>query len=102
MFHCLVTKPDETVDAQEDMVEPECAADMQQLLQQYTDVVVQGDRLPGPPPERPDLPQPIPLKKGTTPIARPPYRLSQLERREVERQIQEGLESGLIEPSSSP
>ena len=53
---------------------------------------------PGLPLERPDLPQAIPLEPGTVPIAKPQYRLSQLEPREVERQIKLGLAQGRFEP----
>ena len=44
----------------------------------------------------------IPLEEGTQPMFRPLYRLSQAETAEVKRQVQELLEKGLIEPSTSP
>ena len=77
--------------------------DVRQVLNDFKDVILPGDELPpGLPVERPDLPQAIPLEPGTVPIAKPQYRLSQLERREVERQIKLGLAQGRFEPSSSP
>ena len=63
MFYCPVTPTEDP----ENVCDEKCAADIQQILKEYGDVVVQGDQLPKPPPERPDLPQAIPLKPGTTP-----------------------------------
>ena len=61
------------------------------MLDEFRDIVRDADTLPGPPPDRPDLPPVIPLKPGAEPIARPMYRISQLERAELERQLKEGL-----------
>ena len=76
--------------------------DILQLLHDYQDVVLDGDTLPGAPPQRSDLPPAIPLKEGAEPVAKSMYRLSQLERKELERQVKEGLALGFIEASSSP
>jgi len=101
MFVCQVTaadNPEPVADTTSD-----CLPDIEALITEYGDVLLQGDDLPpGLPPERPDAPQAIPLVPGATPVTRRMYRLSQLERREVERQIKLGLASGRIEPSSSP
>ena len=83
--------------------QPEINPELREVLDEYQDVLLQGDELPpGLPPERPDLPQAIPLQPGAKPVARPMYRLSQLARREVGRQMKQGLASERIEPSSPP
>lgn len=44
----------------------------------------------------------IPLKSGTVPIAVKPYRYPYFQKNEIERQIRELLQSGTIQPTSSP
>ena len=73
---------------------------LQGLLAQYKDVF---EDIQGMPPARGDtVYHTIPLEEGTQPMFRPLYRLSQAETAEVKRQVQELLEKGLIEPSTSP
>jgi hypothetical protein len=99
VFYCLIS---EVVDKQESANEMSCMPSIRELISEYSDVILTGDTLPpGLPPERPHLPPTIPLLPDAVPVARPMYRLSQLERREVERLIREGLLSGMIECSSS-
>jgi Reverse transcriptase (RNA-dependent DNA polymerase)/Retroviral aspartyl protease len=69
------------------------------ILSEYEDVF--RDIPPGLPPHR-NTAHAIPLVPGTRPVARPMYRLSPAEHREVQAQIKEGLEKGWIEPSFSP
>ena len=95
---CFVSR--DTVHSSDTLHSVPC--DISEVLDEFRDVVRDADTLPGPPPDRPDLPPVIPLKPGAEPIARPMYRISQLERAELERQLKEGLTLGLIEPSSSP
>ena len=59
------------------------------------------DELPGLPPDR-DAEFKIELVPGTTPISRRPYRMPPNELAELKIQLQELLEKGLIQPSSSP
>jgi len=56
---------------------------------------------PGLPPDR-DIEFKIDLILGTTPISRRPYRMLPNELVELKKQLQELLEKGLIQPSSSP
>ena len=72
------------------------------LTPEFSDfMTVEGDDLPpGLHPERPNLLGATLLEPGSKPVARPMYRLSQLERREVENQIRLNLESGRFKPSS--
>jgi hypothetical protein len=99
VFYCLIS---EVLESQQETSELSCMPAIHELISEYSDVILAGDALPpGLPPERPQLPPTIPLLDGANPVARPMYRLSQLERREVERLIREGLLSGQIEPSSS-
>jgi hypothetical protein len=57
--------------------------------------------LPGLPPER-DVEFVIELKPGTTPISRRSYRMPPNELAELKTQLQDLLEKGFIQPSSSP
>jgi hypothetical protein len=59
------------------------------------------DDLPGLPPER-DVEFVIELKPGTTPISRRSYRMPPNELAELKIQLQDLLEKGFIQPSSSP
>ena len=73
---------------------------MKKILQKYKKVF---DKLPkGLPPFRETVGHTIPLQDGAAPPYRAPYRLSPLERREVQKQIQELLENNFIQPSKSP
>ena len=70
------------------------------LLKEYGDVF---EEISGMPPARDHtIYHTIPLESGTQPIFRPMYRLSQAEIAEVKRQLDELLQKGLIEPSTSP
>ena len=59
------------------------------------------DELPSLPPDR-DMEFKIELVPGTSPISRRPYRMPPNELAELKIQLQELLEKGLIQPSSSP
>ena len=59
------------------------------------------DELPGLPPDR-DMEFKIELVPGTATISRRPYRMSPNELAELKIQLQELLDKGLIQPSSSP
>ena len=59
------------------------------------------DELPGLPPDR-DVEFKIELVPGTTPISRRPYRMPPNELAKLKIQLQELLDKGLIQPSSSP
>ena len=75
-------------------------AELKRVLHEFEDVF--ADELPDNlPPER-EVAHTIDLEPGATPPHRAMYRLSYSEKLEVERQIRELLEKGLIEPSSSP
>ena len=59
------------------------------------------EELPGLPPDR-DMEFKIELVLGTTPISRRPYRMPPNELAELKIQLQDLLDKGLIQPSSSP
>nr|XP_043639279.1 putative uncharacterized protein DDB_G0293878 [Erigeron canadensis] len=59
------------------------------------------DELPGLPPTR-QVEFMIDLVLGAAPVAKAPYRLAPSEMRELSEQLQELLDKGLIQPSSSP
>ncbi|KAI3704673.1 hypothetical protein L1987_74900 [Smallanthus sonchifolius] len=59
------------------------------------------EELPGLPPER-EVEFRINLVPGATPIAKSPYRLAPTEMAELKKQLDELLEKGFIQPSSSP
>ncbi|MCO5611344.1 hypothetical protein L7F22_065597 [Adiantum nelumboides] len=70
------------------------------VLQQYSDCF--SDSLPSQlPPERPED-HVIDLVPGSSPPNRPPYRVSAAQQKEIMSQVEELLEKGLIQPSSSP
>jgi hypothetical protein len=73
---------------------------LQGLLKEYSDVFPK-DLPPGLPPRR-DVDHGIDLLPGSTPPHRAPYRMSPTELKELDRQILDLLEKGMIRPSKSP
>ncbi|KAJ0813355.1 putative nucleotidyltransferase, Ribonuclease H [Helianthus annuus] len=69
------------------------------IISEYSDVF--PDELPGLPPER-QVEFRIDILPGSVPIARAPYRLTPTEMKELRTQLDELLEKGFIQPSSSP
>ena len=69
------------------------------IVKEYPDVF--PDELPGLPPER-QVEFRIDLVPGAAPIARAPYRLAPAEMKEMMSQLQELLDKGFIQPSTSP
>lgn len=81
-----------------DAVSSPIAPDMSRLLHSFERVFQTPTSLP---PNR-DIEHRIVLKEGTDPINVRPYRYAHFQKEEIERQVQEMLDSGLIRPSSSP
>ena len=73
---------------------------MDEILKKYSSVFKPLPK--GLPPYREITGHTIPLQPGSAPPYRAPYRLSPLEQREVQKQIQELLENKSIQPSKSP
>ena len=69
------------------------------MVCEFLDVFL--EELPGLPPDR-DVEFKIELVLGTTPISRRPYRMPLNELAELKIQLQDLLDKGLIQPSSSP
>ncbi|XP_070665252.1 uncharacterized protein [Malus domestica] len=69
------------------------------VVRHYPDVF--PDDLPGLPPDR-DVEFSIDLLPGTNPISLTPYRMAPSELRELKIQLQELIDKGFIQPSSSP
>ncbi|XP_050108715.1 uncharacterized protein LOC126587672 [Malus sylvestris] len=69
------------------------------VVRHYPDVF--PDDLPGLPPDR-DVEFSIDLLPGTNPISLTPYRMAPAELRELKIQLQELIDKGFIQPSSSP
>ncbi|KAJ0588184.1 putative nucleotidyltransferase, Ribonuclease H [Helianthus annuus] len=69
------------------------------IISKYPDVF--PDELPGLPPER-QVEFRIDILPGVAPIARAPYRLAPTEMKELRTQLDDLLEKGFIQPSSSP
>ncbi|KAL9992436.1 putative nucleotidyltransferase, Ribonuclease H [Helianthus debilis subsp. tardiflorus] len=69
------------------------------VVSQFSDVF--PEELPGLPPDR-EVEFRIHLLPGTAPIAKAPYRLAPAEMQELKKQLDELLEKGFIQPSSSP
>lgn len=72
--------------------------DMRCLLQRYDGVFQPPTELP---PKR-EIEHRIVLKEGSDPVNVRPYRYAHFQKAEIEKQVQEMLKSGLIQPSSSP
>jgi hypothetical protein len=68
------------------------------LLQSYSDIFV--DKVCFPPPRAHN--HSIPLVPGARPVLVRPYRYSPALKNEIESQVQEMLDVGLIQPSTSP
>ncbi|KAK1429939.1 hypothetical protein QVD17_12297 [Tagetes erecta] len=68
-------------------------------VREYPDVF--PDELPGLPPDR-QIEFRINLVPETSPIAKSPYRLAPTEMQELKKQLQELLDKGFVQPSSSP
>lgn len=72
---------------------------VQSLISEFSDIF---EELPsGLPPER-EVQHDIPLKPGAVPTARPVYRMSESELQELKSQLDELLQKGFIQPSTSP
>ncbi|KAF5804296.1 putative nucleotidyltransferase, Ribonuclease H [Helianthus annuus] len=69
------------------------------VVSQFSDIF--PEELPGLPPDR-EVEFRIHLLPGTAPIAKAPYRLAPAEMQELKKQLDELLEKGFIQPSSSP
>ena len=72
----------------------------QEILKEFSDIIV--DKLPNVPPTERPIKHTIEVLPGTSPVARRPYRMSASDKRELERQLSELLESKRIEAKSSP
>ena len=73
---------------------------LQKLLKEYEDLF--PEKLPKGRPTKRDIEFEINLEEGATPPSKPPYRLSPKEYEELQAQIEELLEQGHIQPSTSP
>lgn len=72
--------------------------EMQQLLSQFADIYQKPTQLP---PHR-DIEHHINLKDETDPVNVRPYRYAYFQKAEIEKQVQDMLQSGLIRASTSP
>ena len=77
---------------------PQPQPDIQHLLDNYSDVVSDPQSLP--PPKSYD--HAIPLLPGSVPINSKPYHYSPHHKNEIEKQVQQLLQAGLIAHSHSP
>lgn len=82
----------------EQPAQPLCPPEIQKLLQQFDDVFAPPTGLP---PVRACDHQ-IPLVPGAKPVYIRPYRYAPALKDEIERQITDMLQSGIIQPSTSP
>ncbi|KAH9704605.1 hypothetical protein KPL70_011534 [Citrus sinensis] len=74
------------------------ASDMQSLLEEYSTLFQEPTHLP---PSR-EIEHNITLKEGIEPVNVRPYRYAHFQKDEIERQVNKMLNSGLIQPSTSP
>ena len=71
---------------------------LHELLQEFSDLFIEPSSLP---PTR-EVDHGIALKEGTEPINVRPYRYAHYQKNEIEKQVQDMLQSGLMRPSTSP
>lgn len=71
---------------------------MRPLLQKFTAIFASPTQLP--PPR--EIEHRIILKEGSDPVNVCPYRYAHFQKEEIEHQVQEMLNTGLVQPSSSP
>ncbi|XP_035545952.1 uncharacterized protein LOC118348436 [Juglans regia] len=71
---------------------------MQAVLQEFSDVFTEPSSLP----HVREIDHSIPLREGTEPVNVRPYRYAHYQKDEIEKQVQEMLNSGLVQPSTSP
>ncbi|XP_023638085.1 uncharacterized protein K02A2.6-like [Capsella rubella] len=72
--------------------------DLKALVREYDELFKQPTQLP---PHR-TIEHRIALKEGTDPVNVRPYRYAHFQKNEIERQVSEMLQTGIIQPSSSP
>lgn len=72
--------------------------EMQRLLTQFAGIF----KTPTQKPPAPDIEDHITLKEGSDPVNVRPYRYAHFQKEEMKKQVNEMLQSGLIQPSSSP
>ncbi|OIT27956.1 hypothetical protein A4A49_64844, partial [Nicotiana attenuata] len=87
-----------TISATEEQEEREIHAAISTLLNQFVDVFVEPTSLP---PKR-NHDHHIPLKTDANPVSIRPYRYNFFQKNEIEKQVNEMLHNGLIQPSHSP
>ena len=71
---------------------------MWEILQEFSYLFIEPSSLP---PTR-EVDHGIALKEGTKPINVPPYRYAHYQKNEIEKQVQDMLQSGLVQASTSP
>jgi hypothetical protein len=71
---------------------------MQEVLQEFSDVFMEPFSLP----LSRQIDHSIPLKEGTAPVNVRPYRYAHYQKKEIEKLVQEMLNSELVQPSTSP
>ncbi|KAJ9511158.1 hypothetical protein QJQ45_013227 [Haematococcus lacustris] len=92
------TSPGNPSDTDNPHIPAAIKAELQALLNEYSDVF---EPITSTPPERP-VGHTIPLVPDSRPPVTPMYRLSRPEQEELKKQIKDYLAKGMIEPSSSP
>jgi len=81
-----------------DVAQEDIQPAMHKLLEHYVDVFAEPTQLP----LVREVDNCIPLKEGTEPINVRPYRYAYFQKEEIENQVQEMLNQGIIWPSTSP
>jgi hypothetical protein len=81
-----------------DQPKPTIPAGVQALLQKYSELFQEPKSLP---PQR-NCDHSIPLQQGTQPVNIKPYKYSPTQKDEIEKQLKEMLQQGIIKPSTSP
>jgi hypothetical protein len=81
-----------------DVAQEDIQLAMHKLLEHYVNVFIEPTQLP---PVR-EVDNCIPLKEGIEPINVRPYQYAYFQKEEIEKQVQEMLNQGIIRPSTSP
>ncbi|XP_042016082.1 uncharacterized protein LOC121764058 [Salvia splendens] len=98
ILHSIDTTPSASPFGIDPALSAEATDQLRHLIRQYPEITESATDLP----PRRQIDHRIPLLPGTEPVSVRPYRYNHLQKDEMEKLVAEMLESGVIQPSTSP